>query len=92
MERKLTKKWLKEHGFKCTREADKDRDEEEDGIWDNDGVTLYEDCYGGGFMFPTYFRENGEPKGGFSIEFEEQIELLYEAFRRKKLTKNDKGS
>lgn len=79
---KLTQEILRDKGFICQRESDKENDL--DGLWHRDGITLYQDFWlDEDFSFATRTRENGEFKSGFGIETLEQLEKLFEGLGQK---------
>jgi hypothetical protein len=72
---KITKEILTSLGFSCIRERDKDNDL--DGIWYRDGVSLYQEFWEGeDFNFATR-TEDGEFKSGYNIKDVDQLESLF---------------
>lgn len=83
---KLTRAKLEGYGFKCIREPDKKRDEQENGKWYKDGITIWGSAWEeDSFIFAGRTDENDEFKSGWSIGTEEKLKALYAALMEKEL-------
>lgn len=79
----LTEELLIEKGFECERERDKDDDK--DGIWYKDGLTIYQDFWTGTeFKYATRTQE-GEFKAGISVKTLKHLRDLYRPVTNKEL-------
>lgn len=78
----MNRKQLLNAGGVCEREPNSD-EEDDDGLWYYEGITLYENGYDGSFNFATVTRENGGFKSGFKIKSLKQLNALIAALHNK---------
>lgn len=79
----ISEELLKSKGFACIRERDKDNDK--DGHWVKDGLTIYQDFWSGDeFNFATRV-ENGEFKAGYRVKDLQRLRELYKGIEGKEL-------
>ena len=70
---KVTESKLLELGFECIR----NRNEDLDGLWFKDGVTLHQDFWEGkNFYFPTKLDDKGELKSGTLVDNVDRLNEL----------------